>query len=123
MKVDIERVKISTQGRQQLIQIKRKTGILQYNVICRYALILSLTEKSLPPEERFDMSRGIEIDWKTFCSGLTDIYTNLLIERCLQDRIEINQENVKKNLLLHIHRGLSYIFSNPNMLLHLLNGK
>ena len=37
----IERVKLTAAAKQQLITLKRKTGIEHYNTICRHALVLS----------------------------------------------------------------------------------
>jgi DNA sulfur modification protein DndE len=108
----IDRIRISPAGKNQLIQLKRKTGIEQYNIICRFALMLSLCESSRPPEETMK-SGGIEIDWKVFCGNETDLYENLLIQRCLKDGEEVNESNLKRLLSLHVHRGLAYLNSKP----------
>lgn len=109
----IERVRINAQGKNQLVQIKRRTGIEQYNVICRYALLLSFAEKSIPPSENGTSSNGIEIDWKVFCGGETKLYENMVIQRCIEEKKEVNDANVKECLTLHIHRGLAYLNASP----------
>jgi DNA sulfur modification protein DndE len=38
MKPPVETVRISKQGRDQLIKIRRQTGIENWNIICRWAL-------------------------------------------------------------------------------------
>lgn len=113
----IERVRISAQGKNQLIQLKRKTGIQKYNTICRYALVLSLSENTKPPLENLRKEGGLEIDWKTFCSGECALYENLLRNRCLEEGLEVEDNTLKSLLDLHLHRGLSYLFSNPSQLL------
>lgn len=112
MKIDIDRVRISANGRHQLIQIKRRTKIDQFNIICRHALMMSLEEESIPPAEHFEMTGGVEIDWKVFCGGETGVYMNLLIMRCMQEGKEVSTSNVKEVLSMHLHRGLSYLNSN-----------
>lgn len=116
MKIEIDRVRISVTGRQQLIQIKRRTRIDQYNIICRHALMMSLEEKSNPPVENLNMVGGIEIDWKVFCGGETAVYYNLLVLRCLLEGKEITPENLKLVLTLHLHRGLSYLNANSDLI-------
>lgn len=112
MKIEIDRVRISAAGRQQLIQIKRRTKIDQFNIICRHALMMSLEEKSTPPVETYEMNGGVEIDWRVFCGGETSLYYNVLVMRCLSDGLEVTAENLKHLLLLHLHRGLGYLNSN-----------
>ena len=116
MNIEIDRVRISAIGRQQLIQIKRRTQIDQYNIICRHALMMSLEEKSNPPIENLNMSGGIEIDWKVFCGGEVAVYYNLLIMRCLQEGRAVTPDNLKLLLTLHLHRGLSYLNSNSELI-------
>ena len=116
MKIEIDRVRISVTGRQQLIQIKRRTRIDQYNIICRHALMMSLEEKSDPPVENLNMAGGLEIDWKVFCGGEVSVYYNLLVMRCLQENKEVTAENLKLLLALHLHRGLSYLNSNSELI-------
>lgn len=110
----IERIRINAQGRSQLVQIKRKTGIDQYNVICRYALVLSLAEKSIPPTENGTLGNGIEIDWRTFCGGETILYEDMIAHRCKEEGKKINEENARECLTIHVHRGLAYLNANPD---------
>ena len=116
MKIEIDRVRISATGRQQLIQIKRRTKIDQFNIICRHALVMSLEENSIPPVEQYEMAGGVEIDWKVFCGGETNLYYNLLVMRCLADGKEVNADNLKNTLTTHLHRGLGYLNSNSDLI-------
>lgn len=114
-----DRIRISAQGRNQLIQIKRKTGIETYNVICRYALILSLAEESLPPKETISFVGGLEIEWRVFCGNENELYENLLIQRCKDDGLETTNENLKEILTVHLQRGLAYLNANPTQIFNL----
>lgn len=116
MSIEIDRVRISATGRQQLIQIKRRTHIEHFNIICRHALMMSLEEKSQPPVENYNMAGGLEIDWKVFCGGETGLYYNILLMRCLADGLVPTAENVKNLLTVHLHRGLSYLNSNSQLI-------
>ena len=61
----IETVKVSEKAKVQLITLKRKTGIQNWNVLCRWALCLSLAEKSIPPDENIVTDSSIEMTWPT----------------------------------------------------------
>ncbi len=107
----IERVKLSATAKQQLITLKRRTGIEHYNVICRHALMLSMGSDSALPPENHSMSGGIEIDWRVFAGDAADTYLNLLTVRAMQDLGTVTPETVRATLTAHVHRGLSLLVS------------
>ncbi len=116
MNVIIERVKISNAGKQQLSTLKRRTGIEHHNVICRHALCASLANATKVPPEALQFNSGLEIDWKTFAGEADSTLTNLLIVRALAEEGEASPVAVRKVLQAHLHRGLSYLVSDPNSL-------
>ncbi|MFT0621920.1 DNA sulfur modification protein DndE [Ectopseudomonas guguanensis] len=103
----IDRIRLTAAAKIQLSTLKRKTGIEHYNSICRHALCISLANPSMPPEEDFNFTSGIEIDWRTFTGGHEGLYLNLILMRIIQDGGKVDIENVKKFCALHLHRGLS----------------
>lgn len=105
----MERVKLTSAARSQLTTIKRRTGIEHNNAICRHALCISLANPSIPPNENFSFSGGLEIDWRTLTGGQEELYTNLLIVRLLSEGKRISEEAIRHTFLLHVHRGLSYL--------------
>ncbi|WP_071732958.1 DNA sulfur modification protein DndE [Burkholderia ubonensis] len=107
----IERVKLTSSAKNQLIALKRKTGIEHNNVLCRHALCLSLANASVPPGETFNFAGGLEIDWRTFTGGNESVYHNLIVVRLLRDQIQPTPNSIRQALLLHVHRGLSYLAS------------
>ena len=46
----IKQVKVSQQAKDQLSRLKGKTGIKNWNVLCRWALCYSLSEKTIPTD-------------------------------------------------------------------------
>jgi DNA sulfur modification protein DndE len=112
----IERVKLTAAAKQQLSTIKRRTGIEHYNVIGRHALCSSLANKKKVPTETLQYTGGLEIDWKTFAGDAEDTLTNLLVIRALVDEGDDGHLAVRKVLQGHLHRGLSYLASDPNSL-------
>jgi len=110
----IERVRLTAAAKQQLSTLKRRTGIEHYNVIGRHALCASLANKNKVPSEALLFSGGVEIDWKTFAGDAESTLTNLLIIRTLADEGDAGPLAVRKVLHAHLHRGLSYLASDPN---------
>ncbi|EKK5432484.1 DNA sulfur modification protein DndE, partial [Enterobacter hormaechei] len=72
--MSIEMVKVSEKGKQQLITLKKRTGIENWNILCRWALCVSLAESSVPPHEDIITDSNIEMSWKTFAGEFSEIY-------------------------------------------------
>lgn len=107
----MERIKLNAAARNQLITLKRRTGIEHNNAICRHALCLSLANSSVPPSESFSLSGGIEIDWRTLTGGEEALYHNLLAARLISEGRRVTDEAIRQTFMLHVHRGLSYLVS------------
>ncbi|MCF5856324.1 DNA sulfur modification protein DndE [Aeromonas veronii] len=110
----IDNIRLSEKAKQQLIIIKRKSGIENWNVLCRWALCLSLAEKSVPPFEDIQTDSSVEMTWKVFSGELSEMIMSLLIVRMKYDNIEINKINIDTFFKLHLHRGISYLSNNIN---------
>lgn len=111
----IETVRISAPAKDQLITLKRRTGLKHWNELGRWALCRSLVETTRPPDIPIPTEGGIEIDWRTFAGRLSDVYLDLLCQRCLQDELEPDARTVQRQLLLHLHRGIGYLAGDPNL--------
>ena len=105
----IETVKVSEKAKIQLITLKRRTGIQNWNVLCRWAFCLSLAEKSAPPQEDVITDSSVEMTWKTFTGGQEDLYTGLLLLRAKKDGIGFDDQKISHYFKLHLHRGISYL--------------
>ena len=105
----IETIKLSEKERTQLITLKKKTKIENWNVLCRWALCMSLAEKSIPPHEELASDSSVEMTWKTFTgAGNEEIYLALLRERAHLDQIDIS-ENELAFFRIHLNRGISFL--------------
>lgn len=109
----IETVRISRPGREQLITLKRRTGLKHWNELGRWALCRSLAEPTRPPDVPIDTEKGIEIDWRTFAGRHADLYLDLLRQRCVIDGLPADALTVQRQLLLHLHRGIGYLVGDP----------
>lgn len=111
----IEHIRLSKQAREQLIRLKRYTGIEHWNVLCRWAFCRSLAEPSAPPPARIPADSNVEMSWKVFGGRHYEIYLALLKERCLRDDLGIDDEVLASQFRLHLHRGIAYLASDRRM--------
>jgi len=105
----IETVKLSEKAKYQLITLKRRTGIQNWNVLCRWAFCLSLAEKSAPLQEDVITDSSVEMTWKTFSGGKDDLYMALLLLKAKKDGISFEESKISIYFKLHLHRGISYL--------------
>ena len=109
MKNPIEHVRVSQQARDQLIKLKRLTGIEHWNVLCRWAFCVSLSEPTTPPKLKIPADSSVEMSWRVFGGTYQEIFLALLKERCLQDGLPCNDETWTTQFRLHLHRGIGYL--------------
>jgi len=112
--MSIETVRITKKGRDQLSTLKSRTGIGQWNILCRWGLCLSLSEPSRPRGPGGG-ERPVEIAWKTFGGEYADLYLALVKQRCAEDGLEVTDQAVSDELHAHIHRGIAYLAGDPQM--------
>ncbi len=111
----VEHIKLSQQGKDQLIKLKRVTGIEHWNVLCRWALCVSLAENSVPPSMKIPADSNVEMSWKVFGGRYAEVYLALLKERCVRDGFGTDPETLAQQLRLHMHRGISYLAANKSL--------
>ena len=110
----IETVKVSEKARIQLITLKKRTGIQNWNVLCRWAFCLSLKEETPLPNEIIVTDSSVEMTWRTFTGGDESLYLNLLMYRAKKDQIKIEKDELNNYFKLHLHRGISYLNNMPS---------
>ena len=109
--MSIEIVRLSEKAKGQLITVKKNTKIDNWNVLCRWALMLSLKEESIPPHEDIVTNSNVEMTWKVFGGEFSGIYLAMLRQRIKTDFGEIDEDELNYHFKLHLHRGISYLLS------------
>lgn len=104
----IDNIRLSEKAKQQLIVIKRKTGIENWNVLCRWALCLSLAEESIPPFEDIQTASSVEMTWKVFSGEYSPIFNSIIWQRINSDCIS-SSDDFDTIFKLHLHRGISFL--------------
>ena len=113
--MSLETVRLSQQGKEQLIKLKRVTGITQWNTLCRWALCTSLADPTMPLVREITTDSNVEMSWKTFAGPHGDIYLALLKDRCISDGLEPDKDNLQRILNMHMHRGIGHLAGDPEL--------
>lgn len=109
MKTLVEHIRLPKQSRDQLITLKRNTGIQHWNVLCRWAFCISIAEHSVPTANKITAGQGVEMTWAVFAGDLSDVLLCLLKSRCKKDGITLDESSCGVYLRSHIQRGLCYL--------------
>lgn len=109
--VIIRQIRLSQHAKDQLARLKGKTSIQHWNVLCRWAFCLSLGEPTRPADVEIGPESNVEMTWQTFGGEYHELYAALLIQRCLDDGLELDEKTLQRQFRLHLHRGISYLAS------------
>ena len=113
--VKIESLKLSERSSIEISTIKRNTKIETMNIICRWALTVSLSSDLPPPPLAKEDKIIREIDWKIFAGDYEHLIMALLKSRMVQEQLEITNESMSDHLRVHVQRGLSLIAAQKNI--------
>ena len=83
----VKHFKLSQPEKERLIRMKSKTGIQNWNVLCRWALCWSLSEPSIPGGVDPLSDSNVEMDWSTFAGEYSEIFEAIIRQRCLNDNL------------------------------------
>lgn len=111
----IEHIRLSQQAKEQLIKLKRSTGAQHWNVLCRWAFCISLSEPSIPSPAKLPADSSVEMSWKVFGGTHHELYYALLKERCKRDGLDISEDALIAYFRLHLHRGIGYLAADRNI--------
>jgi DNA sulfur modification protein DndE len=109
--MSIKQIRLSSQAKDQLIRLKTKTGIQQWNVLCRWAFCLSLKQPSVPAPMDVPADSNVEMSWQVFGGDAQELYLAILKERCLRDGLGVADDVLATQFRLHLHRGIGYLAS------------
>jgi len=107
--MSIKQIRLSAQAKDQLIRLKTRTGIGQWNILCRWAFCLSLRQPTPPTPIEVPADSNVEMSWHVFGGDCQELYLALLKERCAQDGLEMSDDVLARQFRLHLHRGINYL--------------
>lgn len=111
----IDKIHLSQQARDQLIKLKRVTGIKHWNVLCRWAFCTSLADPAAPTPTKIPADSNVEMTWKVFGGAQGEVYLALLKTRCHRDGLGTSEEVLTTQFRLHLHRGIGYLVADRRM--------
>lgn len=103
----IDIIRLSEKQKQQLIILKRKTGIENWNVLCRWALCMSLADPTVPPKEDIPSDSNVEMTWKVFAGEYADVYLALLKESYQKFIQNAGETDLSALVKIHLNRGIN----------------
>lgn len=103
--------KLSQPEKEKLIRIKSKTGIQNWNILCRWALCWSLNEATIPGGIDPLSDSNVEMTWMTFAGEYHEIYEEMIRVRCLKDGLGDDSDTLLKYFRLHLNRGINHYSS------------
>lgn len=105
----MKQIRLSNRAKERLSRLKGKTGIKNWNVLCRWAYCYSLKENTIPTPENIDGDSNVEMSWYTFAGEYSELYEALIIAWCKKMDISTDNETMAKYIKMHIERGISYL--------------
>jgi DNA sulfur modification protein DndE len=105
----IENIKLSQKERDNLIKLKRVTGIKNWNTLCRWAFCVSLSDHSKPRDVKILSDSSLEMKWHVFGGKHHYIYLALLIERSRHDGFGSSDDELYRQFRLHLNRGINLL--------------
>ena len=103
--------KLSQPEKEKLIRIKSRTGIQNWNILCRWALCWSLKEESIPGGVDPQSDSNVEMSWITFAGEYHEIYEAIIRQRCINDGLGDSPDTLLKYFRLHLNRGINHYSS------------
>ena len=105
----IKQIKLSNQAKEKLSRLKGKTGIKNWNVLCRWALCYSLGEGTMPTDIPINSDSNVEMSWFTFAGEYSELYEALVKVWCISKGLPTDDETIAKYFKLHLERGIGYL--------------
>lgn len=113
--MSLKQIRLSSQAKEQLVRLKAKTGIGQWNILCCWAFCLSLRQPTPPTPVEIPADSNVEMEWQVFGGEAHELYLALLKERCERDGLGSTEEVLARQFRLHLHRGIGYL-ATPQMI-------
>lgn len=105
----IKQIKLSNAAKDKLSRLKGKTGIQNWNILCRWAFCFSLKEGTIPTDIEINSDSNVEMSWLTFAGEYHEIYEALIKEWCIEHDLGTDDDTIAKYFKLHLERGIGYL--------------
>lgn len=105
----IKQVRLSQKAKEQLSRLKGKTGIKNWNILCRWALCYSLSENTIPTDIPLVVDSNLEMTWFTFGGEYYELYEALVKAWCIKMDLPTDDNTVARYFRLNLERGIAHL--------------
>lgn len=105
----VKQIKLSSEAKERLSRLKGKTGIKNWNTLCRWAFCYSLSEKTIPTDVTINSDSNVEMSWFTFSGECNELYEAILKAWCIQMNMPTDEDTLSKYFKLHLERGIAHL--------------
>jgi DNA sulfur modification protein DndE len=111
MKPPVQTVVTTPRGRDQLINLKRQTGVPQWNILMRWAVCASLREETPPPPAERAGADGerVTVDWEVFAGDISQEITAAFWMRHATEPSHGTPQAASESFKRHLQRGLNIL--------------
>lgn len=103
----LDNIRISENAKAKLIRLKARTGIQNWNIICRWAFAVSIADKNKITAHKQSGWSNVEMSWRTFGGIYEDVYWALLVKSASDADVGTELSDLVHHLHLHLERGLA----------------
>ncbi len=107
--MQIKQIRLSNQSKDRLSRLKGKTGIKNWNVLCRWAFCYSLGADTIPTDVPLVLDSNVEMSWYTFAGEYSELYDSLMKAWCISKDLPTDEDTMSKYFKLHLERGIGYL--------------
>ena len=105
----MKQIRVSQRSKEKLSRLKGKTGIKNWNILCRWALCYSLSEKTIPTDVEIPADSNLEMSWYTFGGEYSDLYDALVRAWCIEMGLPTDEATLQKYFHLNLERGIAHL--------------
>lgn len=105
----MKQIRLSQRSKEKLSRLKGKTGIKNWNILCRWALCYSLSEKTIPTDVEILADSNLEMSWYTFGGEYSDLYDALVRAWCIEMGLPTDDATLQKYFHLNLERGIAHL--------------
>lgn len=105
----VKQIRLSSQSKERLSRLKGRTGIKNWNVLCRWALCYSLSENTIPTDLPMNADSNVEMSWFTFAGEYSELYEAVVRAWCVKVGLPPDDATAAKYFKLHVERGIAYL--------------
>ena len=105
----LNRLRISENVSRRLSIVKGRTGLTP-NILCRIGFCLSLNDPTIPAPDDYADDTEKEINRHTLTGPWNSLFVALIKERCYQDGLALDDEELAEQFRAHINRGVLLLY-------------